>query len=318
MKKKVGRKKNILIIIFFIIGVTIIFLINNSLIERPPSTTTTTPHIATTIFPLYDIARNITGDAVIVSLLLPPGASPHTFEPSPTMLKNLYKADALYIIGHGIDDWATKLADDTKTEVIVVDDGINLTPSQKIIHDELDNHEETDEAEHEHGDVDPHYWLSIPNAITIATTIANDLKIRFPEIAPLIQFNLENYLNDLTATNQQIHKLLSAVPNREIVTLHAAWYYFAKEYDLTVVASFEPSPGKEPTPQYLTLLEHIVKQTQIKTIYSEPQISTATLEPFINDHNLDIAILDPLGGLKQRESYVALMLYNAETIVKNQ
>ncbi|MBU0625498.1 metal ABC transporter substrate-binding protein [Patescibacteria group bacterium] len=318
MKKKTVLKNKIILGGVIIAAILITTWLAGSLFSQKQRSETTTPKVAATIFPLYDIARHVAGDAAEVTLLLPSGASPHTFEPTPTTLKNLHAAAVLYTIGYGMDDWAIALAEGGQTNVITLTAGINLYHSEgdQIITAEASERES--EPDHEHGDTDPHYWLSVPNAAIIATNIATDLMTRWPNLAPVIETNLIAYLDELAKADTQIREILSRIQKREIVTLHAAWYYFAEEYDLTVAASFEPSPGKEPTPQYLASLGHAVDQTDVGIVYSEPQISTATLEPFVQDHGLKIAILDPLGGFNNRDSYIALMLYNAQTIAQNQ
>lgn len=280
------------------------------------------PAVATTMFPLYDITRQITGDAVAVELLLPPGASPHTFEPAPSTFVQLQKVDAIYAFGYGSDDWVTDLLMGSSLEVVTVDTGVALHSVEEEHEDEKleagSLELEHEEDGHEHGDVDPHYWLSIPNAKTIAANVAADLNARYPEQAAVFAQNLSTYLEQLDQADQEIRDLLAGVSNRQIVTMHSAWYYFAEEYGLEIAATFEPTPGREPTPQYLAALSRAVSESGVRTIYSEPQLATDALEPFIADHGISIAVLDPLGGLQTRDNYISTMLFNAQVIAKNQ
>ncbi|MFH1048006.1 MAG: metal ABC transporter substrate-binding protein [Patescibacteria group bacterium] len=283
----------------------------------PPLEQSERPVVAATIFPIYDIARHVAGDTTDVKLLLPPGASPHTFEPTPTTLKELRDAAVLYAVGHGADDWAAELLAGTGTPIVVVDAHVTL---REIKDDEAEHEHETEETDtdHEHEGTDPHYWLSIQNAKHIAANIADDLVTRNPDLAAEVRANLQKYLAELDLAAADITATLDGIENRRIVTLHDAWYYFAEENDLEIVASFEPSPGREPTPQYLAALGHAVSTNDVRAIYSEPQLSTTTLLPFTEDHGIAIAILDPLGGIDGRDSYIVTMIYNAETIAQNQ
>ncbi|MFH2062930.1 MAG: metal ABC transporter substrate-binding protein [bacterium] len=275
--------------------------------------------VSATIFPLYDIVRNVAGESLTVALLLPPGASPHTYEPTPSIIRQVNSSAAVYALGHGVDAWAETLAASANRPVMVVDGGITLRTTED---DEQESgHDEKDEHGHDHDEsdgTDPHYWLTIPNAERIAENVAADLSVRFPELSPEFEANLKSYRSELQQADVRMREIMQQVGNRQIVTLHDAWYYFAEEYGLTIVGSFVPAPGREPTPQYLMGLGDAVDRADTKTLFSEPQLSTEALEPFLRDHDLTVATLDPLGGTGSRLSYIDNMIANAETIAENQ
>jgi len=258
--------------------------------------------IAATIYPIYDITRSIAGDVLEVGLVLPVGASPHTFEPTPSQIEKLQGASVVYAIGHGFDDWIDPLLETVGAEKRVIDDGITIRPS----------------TDTEEGANDPHYWLTVANAKHIATTIAHDLETRYPESAELFEANLATYLVDLDQTDANIRMILSEIENRHLITLHDAWYYFAQEYGLYVVGTFEPSAGREPTPQYLADLITSMQEADVTTLYTEPQLDTSLLASFLDDYQLTIATLDPLGGTAGSETYIQMMISNAQTLEKNQ
>lgn len=260
------------------------------------------PSVAATIFPLYDIARNIVDDEVRVTLILPPGADAHAFEPSPSLLKNLQNTVVVYSIGHELDDWIESLADSIGVATQTVEQGINLRLS-------MDEHE---------GTYDPHYWLSAANAKIIASNIAGDLTARFPEHAPKFADNLRTYQDKLNALDTEIQTTLQDISNKNIVTFHDAWYYFADAYGLKVAGTFEPTAGREPTPQYLTELIEKVEEAGVKTIYYEPQMSVANLETFAKDYEINLIVLDDIGGSVPYDSYINLMKTNASTLKNNQ
>lgn len=279
--------------------------------------------VAATIFPIYDITTNITGDAIGVQLILPAGASPHTFDPSPSSIRDIENADVIYSIGHGLDDWTQTLVQAVGADSVVVDDGIEIRSSDnedehEDEHEENEDEHEDEEDGHGHGPDDPHYYLTIPNAKIVASTITKDLSNRYPQHAETFQANLQTYLNQLDTADAEIRESLSEVENKNLITLHDAWYYFAKEYDLVIIGSFEPSPGREPTPQYLAELSDALNASQTTTLYTEPQLGTQNIQAFIEDNDLSIAELDPIGGLENRSSYIELMKYNAQVIQQNQ
>lgn len=274
--------------------------------------------VAVTIFPLYDIVRNIVPDDVEVILLLPPGTSPHTFEPSPSTIRDLERSKVLFAAGYGLDDWTADLAAASGTPVVSSYSGLKLREYAEEGDEEHGHEEEHEDGGHHHEGTDPHYWLSMENAIAMTATITVELTAYFPESADEIRAHHNSILGRLRSADYQIRQRLENIENRKMVTLHDAWYYFAEEYGLEIVATFEPTAGQEPTPQYLAELGRAIEQAGVKTVYSEPQLSSEALESFIRDNGLGLAVLDPLGGTDDRQSYIEMMLYNARTIADNQ
>ena len=278
--------------------------------EKPPIDSQPPAEAAATIFPIYDIARNIGGDAVQVELILSPGDSPHTFDPTPGTVRKVQDTQVVFAIGHGLDEWAADLAEISGAEVKVVSEGIELR--------EIDEDHAGHADDHNHGDLDPHYWLDLDNGRIIAQNIADDLSVRFPERSDEIASNLEVYLKELDAAQLQIESLREQIDNNKIVTLHDAWYYFATDNGLEIAGTFEPAPGREPTPQSLAGLSSLVAEAGSSVIYSEPQLSNTSIISFANDNDLLIVGLDPLGGVEGRESYIDLLIYNVQEVAENQ
>ncbi|HLD17639.1 MAG TPA: metal ABC transporter substrate-binding protein [Patescibacteria group bacterium] len=280
--------------------------------KKPLKTDSGKPTVATTIFPLKDLVQNVVGNEINVVLILPPGADAHTFDPPPSLLRSLEGATVIYRIGHGIDRWADTLASAVDVSPLTVDKNI-------VIRASAEHEEETEETEEEeeHGPTDPHYWLTVPNAKKIATTVTEDLSKRFPDRAVIFQTNLERYLIQLDQTDEQIRTILSSVSNRHLVTFHDAWYYFADAYGLTIAGTFEPTAGREPTPHYLGTLIETVQKAGVRTVYYEPQMDVTGFEGFSRDQKLNLVILDDIGGVPGRNSYIELMLSNAKTISQN-
>jgi zinc transport system substrate-binding protein len=261
--------------------------------------------VATTIFPVYDIALNIAPSDINVLLILEPGASPHTFEPSPSLIRSLQSTQVIYTIDPDLDGWATELVE---TDTVTLSQDLDL-----IENIDLDEHED----EHGHEGENPHYWLSIPYGQEMARIIAADLTTRFPEYEEEIASRLTAYLAELDQAHLEVTEMLSEKENRNIITFHDSWDYFAETYNLNIVGTFEPTAGREPTPQYLVELMQAIEISQSTTLYSEPQLATASIQSFADDHDLTIATLDPLGGTEGRMTYIDLMLYNAKTFQEN-
>jgi zinc transport system substrate-binding protein len=263
--------------------------------------------VAATIFALADIAQNVGGDRADVMTLLPPGASPHTFEPTPDLIKKLQDAKILFMIGHGLDDWAVTLAQSVPgLTLVVVDTGIKLRAPGSApaigFHDE-------------DGQTDPHYWLDAGNGQKIAATIADNLERSDPDNAAAYRENLAKYQNQIAHTDETIRDLLKPHAGAKLITHHDAWQYFAAAYGLVIAGSFEPSPGKNLTPKELAALEDLIRKEKIKTLFIEPQLSNQIVKPVADDLKLNIRKLDPEGGTAK--SYLDLMETNARTIAES-
>jgi ABC-type Zn uptake system ZnuABC Zn-binding protein ZnuA len=267
--------------------------------------------VAATIFPLYDLVRQVAGPAVEVVLLVPPGASPHTFTVKPGTARALTGCIAVFTIGHGLDDWTTRLAQEAGVKrTIVTDAGITLRRGYS-------EHHRAGQAQSQtatHDAVDPHYWLSIPNAILMVQFIAEI----FAQLDPAAQADYQQravaYQEQLHSTDGEIRRLLADLPRRDIATFHMAFAYFAEAYGLKVVAVFESVAGKEPGPRYVEAFQRQVRAHKLHTVFIEPQLSEAALRGLSQDLGITLQKLAPEGGVQGVESYLALMQYNAAQI----
>jgi ABC-type Zn uptake system ZnuABC Zn-binding protein ZnuA len=254
------------------------------------------PRVAATIYPLYDIVREVGGPAVEPVVVLPPGASPHTFEPRPAAVKALARAAILFRIGHDLDDWAVRMAEASGVaKIVAVDSGVRLRRFAD-------------------GGVDPHYWLACENGKAIARTVAAELVRLAPGKRAGIEGRLSAYLKRLDATDAEVRRILKDIPSRSIATLHDGFGYFADAYGLTISAVFEPSGTKEPGPQSVAQFERRVREAKVRAIFAEPQLSQDVIRAIARDLGADVLTLDDLGGMPGRESYAALLLFDARQI----
>jgi zinc transport system substrate-binding protein len=323
-KVKTPSLATIFLVMIFVITALILFLPEQKK-KAENETNATKPIVASTIQPVYDIVRSVAGDTIKTVLILPPGSSPHTFEPAPSQLNELKDAKIIFAIGHGLDQWISELATINDTDTLELSQGIKILEAEEDGHEhEEDGHEheedghEHEEDGHEHGPTDPHYWLDPGNIKIMADNVYRELARRWPDSADSFKANLSAYKAEIDKADNEAKGLLSLLENRNIITLHGAWRYFARSYNLNLTGSFEPSPGREPTPKYLADLYESVETAGIRVIYSEPQLATSGLESFLSDNDLNLAILDPLGGVPGRETLAELIVYNAQTISQNQ
>lgn len=294
--------------------------------------------VAATIFPLYDMLRTISGPTVDVVLLLPPGASPHTFAAKPSTIRALTNSAAVFAIGHQLDDWATRLAQRAGvSRTIIVDAQIALrTWESQTRNDAMEQAKPVDrrrppahgeghaeamgtppvqEDGHRHGDVDPHYWLTISNAMRMVQTMADTLSDLDPVAKTDYQQRAAAYQQQLQIVDDDIRRLLAGLPQRHMATFHPAFGYFAAAYDLDLVATFTPASGQEPTPRHVQQFLRQLRAAQLRVLFVEPQLPREPLHGLAHDLGVSLMELDPLGGGQGRETYVAMMRFNAAQIV---
>lgn len=310
------NKKNIIYILaiaIVVIGSLAIFGKTNKDTEQNDSDSGKDLKIAATIFPIYDIARNVAGENVEVELVMPPGASPHTFDPTPKTLTNLQGSAIIFSIGLGLDSWIDGIIDNVPgSKKVDLDKNIILLTNKGEEHD----HDEQEEHEHDHGEYDPHYWLDPDNAVLIAREIEKELIKLDPKNKKVYEDNTENFVTKLNQEKQILENTLAGIKNKNLITFHDAFGYLADHFDLEVPTTFEPFPGKEPTPSYLQELQTDIDKYRVKAIFSEPQLDTTSLSQFARDNNLTIYTLDPIGGIEEKDSYIKLMQTNINTIAK--
>jgi zinc transport system substrate-binding protein len=270
------------------------------------------PKVAATIFPIYDVLKNIAGEELEVVLLLPLGSSPHTFDISPREVRHLSGGKILFAIGHGLDDWSFKIADSANVnKLVLMDKNIDLLHYDDDHGDEEDQDNHGDENDEE---MDPHYWLSVKNIIKIAEQINSELSNEFPQNSFVFEANTAHFIERMEKLDEEIKFRLIQLNSPNIATFHNAWAYFSNEYPINIVTTFEEYPGQEPTARYLSQFQEKIREFNVKVVFSEPQFSPMALEPIANDLGVKLTTLDPLGGLEGRETYEHLMLYNVVQI----
>ncbi len=255
-----------------------------------------------TIFPVGDILANLGGNSITVSSLLPPGASPHTYEPPVEQVKAISSASLFVYVGAGLDSWALKLAAAAKSPPLIIE----LSA--------LVNLEDSDRHQDEHGPgPDPHFWLDpVMVRDVICPLLAEELINLLPEKEEEIRSNLIRYQGKLTNLDQEIRSTTAAFRQRKFISMHSAWRYFARRYNLQEVAVVTISPGQEPSAGWVTEIIDTAVDNNIGAIFAEPQLPLSLAERIAEETGCRVFVADPLGGdqLPGRGTYLDLMRYN--------
>lgn len=279
--------------------------------------------VVASIPPQKYLLERIAGDAVIVSVLLKPGADPHTYEPSPAQMRVLASATAWFTIGVPFEDvWIPRISGTTENFMIYSSiRGIKRLPfqDQDASMEELDRMLHTDGKEpasatgnthehvcdeahphiheihdHAHGGEDPHVWLSPMLIREIARGMARDLGNLLPEKAVEFDKQAEALAEELEELDRELNARFQTVPadKRVFLTFHPSWRYFAHDYGL-IELSIE-TEGKEPSPRSLEAVADLARQVGIRTVFMEPQFPKNAAKAVAEAIGADVVVVNPL------------------------
>jgi len=291
-----------------------------AVLVRPPRRERVGRLALATILPLADMARNVAGDRFEVETLLPPGASPHTFEPTARELMALHDADIVFKIGLDLELWADKLlsaAGGERLRVVTVSGGIDLIPNDPKEADAHGHHHDDGHA-HGAGEFNPHVWLDPVNAVSIVGTMAEAFAEVDPEGARVYAANAARYVNELARVDAEYRQALSKLDSRRVVAFHNSFSYLARRYGIEVVGLIEESPGKEPGARHVRGLIDRIRELGVRVVIVEPQLSPKVAEALARDAGASVVRVDPLGDPAdpERATYLALMRSNLKALVE--
>ena len=254
--------------------------------------------VVVTVGPQEEFVKRVGGDRVNVTVMVPPGADPHTYEPLPSQMKQVQDAQIYFQVGSGIEfelTWMDKLTSmNSQMKVVNTSAGIQLIPNT---------------AEQESGS-DPHVWVSPRNAKIMVENIYQTLVQEDPQNKDYYTKNRDEYLKELDDLDKNITQTMSGKNNTKIMVYHPAWAYFCKDYNLQQI-SIE-SQGKEPTPQGISNLVDQARNDNIKVIFVSPQFSTSNAQVIANEIGGKVVIADDLS-----ENYLENMKKVAEAFASS-
>jgi zinc transport system substrate-binding protein len=238
------------------------------------------------ILPEKTFVKAIGGDKVNVSLMVLPGNSPHTYEPKPSQMKDVAKANLYFAIGVEFENvWLGKFSSLNKQmKIIDLTEGIKKRAIAAHQH------------EHTHGTTetkDPHIWTDPENVKIIALHIYESLLALDPENKTYYKVNYHKFIAKIVKTDRQIKKILSHSPKgTKFMVFHPSWGYFAHAYGL-VQLSIEIE-GKSPKPKEMVALIKEAREEKIKAIFTQPEFSDAMATVLANELKITVIKVSPL------------------------
>jgi zinc transport system substrate-binding protein len=236
--------------------------------------------------------------------MIPPGANPHTYEPTPQQLAKLSTADLYIKIGTAVEFelvWMDKLVA-LNSQMVVCDSsqGIELLA--------VTGHYRKSAVYHQ--GYDPHIWLSPLNAAVMVSNISSALSQFDSTNADFYRSNAQSYIQRLYQLHRQIKDMLLERKGEAFIVFHPAWAYFAAEYGLTEIPI--ENDAKEPNARQLLNLIKEAKERGIRTVFVSPQFNKKSAEVIAREIQAEVVILDPLGV-----PYIENILKAAKALVRN-
>lgn len=278
--------------------------------------------VVAAMYPLEFVATSIGGNLVSVENFTPPGVEPHDLELTPSQIVTLDDADLLlYIAGFqpALEEAAQQSAPANSLDLLSLA-GLNLLTATEDGHSHDHGAEEDYADEEAHSDEemvsDPHVWLDPERLIVVAKAVAAKFSEVDPDNSSIFATNLAKFVAELEALDQKFLTGLASCERDLIVTSHAAFGYLADAYGLTQEPIAGLSPDSEPTPKRLNEISKEAKADGTTTIFFETLASPKIAQTLADDLNIEAAVLDPLEGISEGQTYFSIMESNLKALQK--
>jgi len=165
------------------------------------------------------------------------------------------------------------------------------------------------------GEENPHVWVSISNAVKQVRNIAEQLAVIDSLNAEKYKKNADVYIRKLEKERDRMHNVLDKMKNKDIVTFHEAFPYFAKEFNLNIVGIIEREPGSEPSAGELASEIEKVNKLKVKALFAEPQYSPKAAQTIARETKAKVYTLDPaVTGPMNADAYINIMDGNLKVL----
>ena len=256
------------------------------------------PLVVASSYPMYEFARQVAGDRARVVSLVPTGAEPHDWEPSPQDMAEIRRARLFVYNGAGLEPWAEKVKaelDAKTTAVVSASAGIPLVGK------------------------DPHVWLDPTLARSEVETIRAALTQIDPGGAALYATRAQAFSAKLAALDERFAAGLHDCARREVVVSHAAFGYLTRRYGLEQVPVMGLAPESEPSPAALATIVRLARQRKVEAVFFETLVNRRLADTLGREIGARALLLNPIEGLTREEAaagkgYLDLMEANLASL----
>lgn len=293
----------------WILGVSFIMLLTLAACSKPEEVKEESNKIkvVASFNAMADITKEIGGDKIDLSVMVPKGVETHDFDPKPKDMASLNEAKVFVYNGLGMEGWAESALKTVNNSNLIT---VEASKHCNLIENK-DNHNDHEEEEHSHGKYDPHVWLSLKDANIMAKNILDGL-VKADEGNK--DYYLERYKN-FTESNlkllQEYDEKFSKIQNKTILVGHEAFSYLARDFKITQKGVQGVFAEGEPTSNKLKELVEYSKTNNINTIFMETGGSAKISETVAKEVG---AKVETLNTLESEGTYIETMKDNLEKI----
>lgn len=283
---------------------------------------------------LTDLANQVGGDRVTVSAIVTVKDDPHDFAPTVSDLRKLGATRLILVSGKGLETFLPKLRDNVSKDQVIIEVGKTI-PSIKVAvgsvfiavseHDHRD-HDEGDGKGHDHNHahghnaIDPHWWHSTANMKRAASVLAQAFGGADPEGKAYYEANANAYRAELDALSAWAKKQFAAIPRsqRKLVTAHAAFGYFCKEFGFRCLALQGMTRENEPTARDLARTIRLLKKEKVTAVFAEASANPKVLKEMVRATGVRLGgeLIADGTGHASAETYDGMMRHNVTTIAE--
>ena len=267
-------------------------------------------------YPIAIMALNITDGVegvAVESMAQQQTGCLHDFQMTTADMKKAETADAFLINGAGMEGFLDKISDQLP-ELPVIDSstGIPLIASGEDHH-----HDGGEGHDHDQEDYNPHLWVSITNCMEQVRNLSEGIIALDPEHEAEYRENTETYLEKLSALRDKMHSALDHVKNKDIITFHEAFPYFAEEFGLHIAAVINREPDSQPSAKELADTIRLVRETGVKALFVEPLYPETSADIIAAETGAQVYVLDPaVSGKWDKNAYLTAMESNLQVLAQ--
>ncbi|UZQ52717.1 metal ABC transporter substrate-binding protein [Clostridium kluyveri] len=254
---------------------------------------------------MKEFASAIGKDKIAITTIVPNGTEPHDFEPTTESLKNLSSANVFIYNGLGMESWTDKVLKSIDNKNLVV---VNASKDSNAI-----KNTDAEEIE-EHGEYDPHIWISLKGAEVESKNIKDALVKVDPSNKEFYEKNYDEFSKQLKDLHNEYTKKFETVKNKNFVTGHAAFAYLCRDYGLTQNSVENVFAEGEPSTKKLKELVDYCKQNKITTIFMEDMVSPKVSTTLANEIGAKVEKIYTLESKEDNKNYIESMKNNLEII----
>ena len=302
------------------------------------------PKVMADIAPVHSLVSRVMEGVGKPNLIVPNEASPHDYRLRPADAASIENADLIFWIGEGLTPWMERTLDALNSdadavELLALKETDTLPFREGALfdahdHDDHDDHEDHDDHDkdhddhdhdkdhddhddHDHGEFDPHAWLSTNNAKTWLNVIAAKLSSIDPGNAGTYYANANEARNELDDLDIEVNQMLAPVRGGKFIVFHDAYQYFETVYDFAASGAISLSDASDPGAARIAEIAARIKSQDIDCVLSEPQFNAGLVKTVMDGTDATTHVIDPVGfGIEAGSSlYPKLIRAMAQSLV---